>query len=222
MTERSGTDSSEDLIETLRELWLTETDLGFLRQIEPALLARITAEVQAQRDRVETGQRAVYMSMAKTSRFIPNFLLSKLSAGLTPYVLARITEHLEPKTAAALAKLYEPAVVAEIALQLDTQLAAQIATHTDLDTLAAITETLVKKGLSRRLGEISDALDVKMLGKLVDRIDDPERIAAVAAFMTSTSKLSKVAARLDAKMRDAIVEVLRSQGHLAAAKTVSG
>ena len=222
MTERGQVSGAEDLIETLKELWLTDSDLSFLRQIEPSLLTRITHEVKAHHKRVEAGQSALYASMAKTTRFIPNFLLSKLSGGLSPYVLARITEHLEPKTAATLSKSYEPVLLAEISLHLDTQLAAKIATYTDLDTLTTITDTLAKKGLSRRLGEISDALDEKMLGKLVERINNAERIASVAAHMTSTSKLTKVAKSLDAKMRDAVIKVLQSQGHLAVAQSLTG
>lgn len=224
MTERSDTGTSSDSaaqIETLKELWLTDNDLSFLGQVEPSVLSRITAEVSAHNRRVSEGQRALYESMAKTTRYIPNFLLSKLSSGLSPYVLARITEHLEPKNAAALSKSYEPALLAEISLHLDAQLAAQIAAHTDLDTLTTIMDTLAKKGLSRRLGEISDALDEKMLGKLVQRIDNPERIASVAAHMTSSSKLSSVARRLDTKMLQAVVSLLNAQGHVSAAQTLA-
>ena len=120
-----------------------------------------------------------------------------------------------------MSKSYEPALLAEISLHLDAQLAAKIAGYTDIDTLTIITDTLAKKGLSRRLGEISDALDEKMLGKLVDRIADPVRLASVAAHMTSASKLTSVAKRLDNKMLQAVIKVLQSQGHLAAAQSLS-
>ncbi|MDB4989559.1 MAG: hypothetical protein JWN04_4737 [Myxococcaceae bacterium] len=221
MTDESAA-GSEAQIETLKELWLTDTDLSFLHQVEPATLARITSEVKAHSERVQAGQKALYEGMARTTRFIPNFLLAKISGGLSPYVMARITEHLEPKTAASLSKSYEPALLAEISLHLDAQLAAKIASYTDLDTLTLITETLSKKGLSRRLGEISDALDEKMLGKLMDRIADPVRLASVAAHMTATDKLASVAKRLDNKMRQAVITILQSQGHTAAARTITG
>jgi len=208
--------TSDEQIETLKELWLTDSDLSFLKQLEPAALTRITDEVKASSERTAASQRALYESMAKTTRFIPNFLLAKLSGNLSPYVLARITEHLEPKNAAALSKNYEPALLAEISLHLEATLAAKIATYTDLDTLTIITNTLAKKGLSRRLGEISDALEERMLEKLVDRIKDPERIASVAAHMTSASKLSNVARRLDAKMLQAVIRVLEQQGNVSA------
>lgn len=207
----------EEQIQTLKELWLTDSDLSFLREIEPALLARITAEVQANAQRNHEDQRRVYEGMARTTRFIPNFLLGKLSAGMSPYVLARVTEHLEPKAAAALSKAYEPALLAEISLHLSAQLAANIASHTDVDTLTAITSLLAKKGLARRLGEISDALDEQLLGKLVDRIGDPERIAAVAAHMTARDKLASVARKLDGRLLRSVIAVLESQGHDATA-----
>lgn len=203
----------DEQIETLKELWLTDSDLSFLEQLDPDALTRITHEVKAHSQRVQADQSAVFEGMAKTTRFIPNFLLGKLSAGLSPYVLARITEHLEPKNAASLSKSYEPTLLAEISLHLDAQLAAKIASYTDLDTLLIITNTLAKRGLSRRLGEISDALDERMLEKLVARINDPERIASVAAHMTSAAKLSNVARRLDGKMLQAVIRVLTTQGH---------
>lgn len=214
--------TSDEQIETLKELWLTDSDLSFLKQIDPSALERLTAEVKANSERVESNSRALYESMAKTTRFIPNFLLAKLSGNLSPYVLAKITEHLEPKAAAALSKAYEPALLADISLHLDAQFAAKIASYTDIDTLTLITNTLAKKGLSRRLGEISDALEERMLEKLVDRIKDPERIASVAAHMTSATKLANVARRLDAKMLQAVVKVLQSQGHASAAQLLVG
>jgi len=214
--------TSDEQIETLKELWLTDSDLSFLEQLDPDALTRITDEVKAHSKRVQADQSAVFEGMARTTRFIPNFLLGKLSGGLSPYVLARITEHLEPKNAAALSKAYDPALLAEISLHLDAHLAAKIASYTDLDTLTIITNTLAKKGLSRRLGEISDALDERMLEKLVARINDPERIASVAAHMTSASKLANVAKRLDAKMLKAVVQVLTTQGHTTAIQHLVG
>jgi hypothetical protein len=204
-------------IESLKELWLTDSDLSFMREIDPAALARIVDEVKASHERTNASQSALFESMAKTTRFVPNFLLGKLSSGLSPYVLARITMHLEPKNAASLSKSYEPSLLAEISLHLSPQQSAQIASHTDIETLVAITETLARKGLSRRLGEVSDALDDKMLEKLIDRIRDPERLAAVAAHMTRTDKVSKLGARLDSKLRSAVVRVLETQGHRGAA-----
>jgi len=218
MTEQQS--GSGDLIETLKELWLTESDLTFLHDLEPAMLARITSEVQAADQRLKAGQHALFESIAKVTRYIPNFLLSKFSGSLSPYVMAKITEHLEPKEAASLSKLYEPTLLAEISLHLDAKFAAAIASYTDVDTLTIITETLAKKGLSRRLGEISDALDEKLLGKLVERIGDPEKLASVAAHMTSRTKLSNVAKRLDNKARQAVISILQRQGHAAAAQAL--
>lgn len=200
-------------IESLKELWLTDTDLSFLRQLEPSLLGRIVAEVEAHAQRSHEGQRHVYESMARSTRFIPNFLLAKMSANLGPYVLARVTEHLEPKASATLSKAYEPALLAEISLHLPAQLVARIAAHTDVETLAIITNVIAKKGLDRRLGEVSDALDERLLEKLVTKIGDPERIAAVAVHMTALDKLGKVATRLDGTLRRAIVAILHQQGH---------
>jgi hypothetical protein len=208
-------------IESLKEVWLTETDLSFLRDVDPSVLARIVGEVKASDERTQAGLRALYESMAKTTRFVPNFLLGKLSMGLSPYVLARITEHLDPKNAASMSKNYEASLLAEISLHLSAELAAAIAAHTDLDTLTTITEALSKKGLSRRLGEISDLLEDKLLEKLTDRIRDPERLAAVAAYMTRSDKLTRLGRRLDAKLRNAVVSVLQQQGHAGAAQLLT-
>jgi hypothetical protein len=208
-------------IESLKEIWLTETDLSFLRAVDPSILARIVTEAKASEGRTQAGLRALYESMAKTTRYVPNFLLGKLSMNLSPYVLARITEFLEPKNAASLSKSYEPALLAEISLHLSAELAAAIAAHTDIETLVLITEMLGKKGLSRRLGEISDLLEDKMLEKLTDRIKDPERLASVAAYMTRTDKVSKLGRRLDAKLRNAVVSVLQRQGHAGAAQLLT-
>jgi predicted regulator of amino acid metabolism with ACT domain len=211
--------SADAQIETLKELWLTDSDLSFLRELEPSLLARVTAEVKAHSERSEASQRPLYETMAKATRFIPNFVLQKLSGNLPPYVQARVTEHLEPKAAAALAKHMPASMLAEIALHLDSGLVAAVAAHQDLDTLTEITNLISKKGLARKLGEISDALDERMLEKLIKRIGDPEQLASVAAHMTATTKLANIAGRLDKPLLQAVVSLLETRGfaHTAAA-----
>jgi hypothetical protein len=176
-------------VQTLRELWLTDSDLSFLESLEEGVLARLTAEVRAHNARVEASLRPLYETMARATRFIPNFMVQRLGSSLSPYVRARITEHLEPKSAAALAKHIPPEELAEISLHLEAPLVAQIAAHQDVDTLVVITGLLAQKGLVRRLGEISDALDERMLEKVVERMRDPERLAQVAAHMTAMEKL---------------------------------
>lgn len=214
--------SVEAHIETLKELWLTDNDLGFLREVEPTLLARITAEVEAAARRNHDDQRRIYEGMARATRFIPNFVIGKLSGSMSPYVLARVTEYLEPKASAALSRAYDPALVAEISLHMSASAAAAIAAHTEVGALATVTMLLAKKGLVRRLGEVSDALDEQLLEQLVRKIGDPERIASVAAHMTALDKLRSVAQRLDGKLRQAVVRVLEQQGYTATAAAMAG
>lgn len=209
-------------LQTLKELWLTDSDLSFLESLDEGVLARLAAEVKAHSARVEASLRPLYETMARATRFIPNFMVQRLGGSLSPYVRARITEHLEPKSAAALAKHIPPDELAEISLHLEASLVAQIAVHQDVDTLIVITGLIAQKGLARRLGEISDALDERMLEKVVERMRDPERLAQVAAHMTATEKLSRIARRIDRKLRDAVVSRLQSQGHALAAAALGG
>ena len=212
----------DELIEALRELWLSDSDLTFLQQLDPTVLARIHAEVHAHAQRVHEGQRKLYAVLAGATRFIPNFVITRLSTALSPYVLAQVSEHMEPKAAAALAKSFDPHTLGEIVLHIDTQTAARIAVHTDIDMLVQITDSLASKGLNKRLGEVSDALEERMLEKLVLRIKDPERIAAVASHMQELKKLRTVARCLDAKVLQAIIVVLQRAGNSKAAEALRG
>lgn len=212
--------ASRALIEGLKELWVTDNDLSYLEAVDLETLERIHGEVEAHVQRVHDGHRRVYETMARATRFIPNFVLAKLSGGLTPYIMARICENLDPKAAVALSKIYDVHTLAEISIHLDAQLVASIAKLQDLDTLLAVTENLVKKGLFRRLAEVSDALDESILQKMVERIKDPERIAAVASHMQSMTKLSALSQRLPKKLNEAVLGVLRSQGHVLAAEAL--
>jgi len=217
-----NTRTSEELIEALRELWLTDSDLTFLSELDPSVLTRIHLEVHAHARRVHEGQRKLYAVLAGATRFIPNFVITKLSTALSPYVLAQVSEHLEPKAAAGLAKSFEPQLLAEIVLHIDTQTAARIATHTDIDMLVQITDSLANKGLMKRLGEVSDALEERMLEKLVLRIKDPQRIAGVASHMQEFGKLGNLARKLDRKLLQAIIEVLQRGGNSKAAQALKG
>ncbi len=217
-----NTRTSEELIEALRELWLTDNDLTFLGALDPSALARIHAEVHAHARRVHDGQRKLYAVLAGATRFLPNFVITKLSGALSPYVLAQISEHLEPKAAAGLAKAFEPHLLAEIVLHIDTQTAARIATHIDIDMLVQITDSLANKGLMKRLGEVSDALEENMLEKLVLRIKDPRRIAAIAAHMQELGKLGNVARKLDRKLLQSIIDILQRAGNSKAVQAMRG
>jgi hypothetical protein len=202
-----------ELIESLRELWLTDSDLGFLAELDPTVLACIHVEVSAHAQRVHDSQRKLYAVLAGATRFIPNFVIARMSSALSPYVLAQVSEHMEPKAAAGLAKTFDAHVLSEIVLHIDTQTAARIAVHTDLDMLVQITESLANKGLLKRLGEISDALEERVLEKLVVRIHDPERIAAVASHMQELTKLTSIGRRLDRKLVLAIIQALQRAGN---------
>jgi ribosomal protein S8 len=218
----SEPETHDEHIAALREHWLTDGDLAYLRGVDVSLLARIRRDVEAHARRVHDGQRRLYEVMAKATRFIPNFMIVRMSGSLSPYVLAQITEHLEPKTAAGLTKSFDAQLLGDIVVHLETRVAASIASHTDVDTLVQITDILRQKGFVKRLGEVSDALDHRMLEKLVQRIRDPESIAAVAAHMRAHDKLSAVAGRLDAKLRAAVVAVLEKQGHVHAVRAIAG
>lgn len=208
--------SLDDLVEILREHWLTDDDLAFVRAIERPALVRLVREVRAHARRVHADQRSLYAALAATTRLIPNMLVAKLSAGLSPYVLAQVAEHLEAKAAAGLTKIFEPHVLGEIVLHIDAHTAARIAPHMDLGMLLRIVDTLAGKGLTKRLSEIADALDEAMLDKLVQKIEDPARIAAVASHMQQLDKLASVARRLDAGRVAKVSAHLERAGHAAA------
>lgn len=220
MTSPTAPAPHDDLIDALRDVWLTDTDLEFLREVDPVALARIVAEVQAHARRVHEGQRKLYEVLAASTRLVPNFMVVKLAGNLSPYVLAQVSEHLEPKAAAGLTKSFDAHLLGEIVLHIDVGTAARIATHMDLETLVQITESLATKGLHKRLGEVSDALDERMLEKLVLRIKDPARIAAVTSHMHRLDHLARVGRRLDAKLVASVVAVLERGGHGAAANAL--
>lgn len=203
----------DEQVEILRELWLTQSDLSFLREGNADLLAGIAKEVRAHRDRVEESLRPVYESMARATKFIPGFMLNKLGRNMSPYVRARIAECMEPKAAASTTKHIPTDELAEISLHLDAWRVAEIAVYQDIQTLTVITDYIAERGLVRRLGEVSDALDEKLLAKLVDRMPDAERLASIAVHMTAKDKLRRIARRIDKKLRGAVHELLTSRGH---------
>lgn len=206
----------EHAIERLRELWLTDSDLSFLRDVDANTLLRIAGEVARDHARISESQRPLYEAMARATRVIPGFLLAKFSGTLSPYVQARICQCLDAKSAAALARVYEPALLAEISLHLEPGFAAQIAALTQIEPLAAIANVLIARGLWRRLSEIADALAPELLAKLVERIRDPEHVAGVALHMTATEKFGQVLRRLDTRLQRPVIEALERLGGSAA------
>jgi hypothetical protein len=206
--------TADDLLDTLKETWLTESDLEPLRALPPHLLAFVTGEVTAHAERVRESERHIYETLARITRFIPNLVLTRIAGTLSPYASARVAEYLEPKHAAALSKHYEPHYLSEVTLHLDAHAAARIAAHSDIDVLTRINDTLLSRRLYRRMAELSDVLDDRMLVKLAERMRDPEGIASVALHMRVLDKVRTVADHLDRKVLDKVrASLLRREAH---------
>lgn len=202
----------EDLVESLREMWLTDADLGFLLEMDPSHLERVHGEVRGHLERTRAAEARMYEVMAKTTKFVPNFMVHRLGAHLSPHVLAGVTEHMDPKTAAGLSKGFDPELLGEIALFLSTTVTAEVTRHAEIDHVLKVVERMADKQLHHRLGELSDALDAKTLEKLVQRLARVEHIAAVAGHMTDHAKLSRVARTMKPALRSEVERRLRSEG----------
>jgi len=200
------------LIESLREMWLTDSNLDFLRELDPSHLARVHAEVKGHLERTRAAEARMYEVMAKTTKFVPNFMVHRLGAHLSPHVLAGVTEHMDPKTAAGLSKGFEPELLGEIALYLSTTTTAEVTRHSDIDHVLRVIERMADKRLHHRLGELGDALDAKTLEKLVQRLVRVEHIAAVAGHMTDREKLGRVARTMKPSLRAEVESALRRDG----------
>jgi hypothetical protein len=210
----SQNSTADEVLDTLKETWLTENDLSPLRALSDEQLRFVEREVVAHAERQRESERQIYETLAKITRFIPNLVLSRIAGAMSPYASARVAEYLEPKHAAALSKHYEPHYLSEVTLHLDAHAAARIAVHTDIDALTRINDTLLSRGMYRRMAELSDALDDRMLVKLAERMRDPEGIASVALHMRVLDKVRTVARSLDRRILQGVREsLLRRDAH---------
>jgi hypothetical protein len=205
-------DEAGEILEALKEIWVTDTDISALRDMDMQLLRLVQSEVTAHHKRVDASERNIYETIAKVTRFLPNFVLSRMGPQLSPYSTARVATLLDAKHAASLSKNFEPEYLAEVALHLEAKRAGEIAAHTDLDTLHVINEALLKKGLYRRLGELSDHLDDRVLSKLAKRMRNPEGIAAIALHMQVVAKVAAVSGSLDREIEAAVRVLLERHG----------
>ena len=207
------TDPKEDRIESLREIWLTETDLDFLLALELEELDKLLVEVEGHHERNRAAEAHMHKVLAKTTKFLPNAIVGKLGNMLSPQVIAGITEHLDAKNAASLAKRFEPSMLGEITLHLPIAKTAEVARLTDLSHLLEVVRHMADKHLHHRLGELSDALDAGVLEKLVKKLDRAEHLAAIAGHMQDRQKLARVGRAMKSSRRAEVVRILRAEGH---------
>lgn len=210
-----------DYVESLRELWLSEGDLGWLDALDEQTLALLHSEVTEHTRRIDEAQGSVYRVMAGTTKFLPKFVVGKMAQGLDPYVVAQITRYLESKAAGAISKVFEPAFLGEVTLHLDAQKIAEIVRHTDMDVVTTVVEHMGDRGFHHRLGELADTLEPELLNKITHRLGDPERVADIAAEMNNQHNLVEVARSLKPKVLDRIVRVLERRGHETTATLMS-
>ena len=203
--------SKSELVDMIKESLLSDNDLSFLEELNEDGIRNLEKEISEYKKRIEEQQKPIFKTMAVTTKFLPNFMVAKLGQDmLTPYIAAQVTQFLEPKDSAALGRSFAANFLGEVTLYVEPELTSKIARHMRINEVVKIIHAMISKGLFIKLGELSDALDTKLVTELVPQLNSASDIARIMHNMQSIEKIQAVGQRLNSSLFSDVVEELKS------------
>ena len=197
-------------VEMIKEILVSENDLSFLHQAPKEVVQKLHAELQAYIQRTEEAQKPVYRVMAAATKFIPNFFIAKLAQDfLTPYIIAQVTLYLDAKDSANIGKSFPPEYLGKVALYVEPRLTSQIADHMGIGHVQKVVDEMIRLRFYRKLAEVSDYMNERMLIDLVSKINSSNDIAQIAEHMQDEHRLRRVAQTLSPVKKAQIVQYFR-------------
>jgi len=206
--------TKQSLIEEIKETLVTDSDLGFLQDMDEAHLQKIHKELHDYIHRTEEQQKPVFKVMAVATQFIPNFIIAKLAHDyLTPYIIAQVVIYMDPKAAAKIGKSLRIDYMGQVALYANPEITARIGNLMEPQIVAQVVKDLSTKNFNAKLGELADLLDDKMMIEIIKVLRDGRIVGNIAHSMMNQEKILRIVPQMPPEVRSAARAQLQSLGN---------
>ena len=205
--------NSEEVVESIKELLVSEEELEYLKTLDKEVLHKLHAELVAYQHRTEELQKPVYKVMAVATQFIPNFMIAKLAHDfLTPYIIAQVCIHMNPRDAAKIGRSLRTDYMGEVAVYGDPVVTARIGDVMDPQLITDVVRQMAIRNFYNKLGELADLMQERVMTQVIQRLRDPIVTAKIVEYMSDEEKVVRLSRDWPRDLKPQLIEEIRNLG----------
>jgi hypothetical protein len=129
---------------------------------------------------IQDGQKDIFITIAKVSRFMPNFLNAKVSMDiLGPIITANLSYYLSAKEAIAIASHFSTKFFADVVEHLVPEKISEMISLTPFDQMRKVVNELILRGNFFIIGSLIDYTPLSSVEKIAKAIPNPEHLIMI-------------------------------------------
>lgn len=158
-------------------LGLQDSEFPFLEKLNAEELYSLKSQVL---HTVQSGQKEIFTTMAKVSRYMPNFLNAKVSQDiLGPIITANLSYFLPAKEAIGIATHFTIPFFTDVIEHLIPEKISEMIALTPIDIMKRAVGELIRRKKFFVIGSLMDYTPIASVDKIARGIDDPEHLIRI-------------------------------------------
>jgi hypothetical protein len=129
---------------------------------------------------MQDGQKEIFQTIAKVSRFMPNFLNAKVSHDiLGPQITANLSYFLTPREAISIASHFSTSFFSDIIEHLVPERISEMIALTPFDQMRKAVNELIQRGNFFVIGSLIDFTPIESVDKIARGIPSPDHLIQI-------------------------------------------
>jgi hypothetical protein len=155
-------------------LGITTNDFPFLERLDAEEISQLKNQILLS---MQNGQREIFVTIAKVSRYMPNFLNAKVSQDiLGPQITANLSYFLTAKEAIGIAGYFPTSFFTDVIEHLIPEKISEMIGLTPFDQMRKAVNELITRKNYFVIGSLMDYTPLESVDKIARGIDDPEHL----------------------------------------------
>jgi hypothetical protein len=171
-------------------LGLNVSEFEFLSKLDTKELSLLKNQVLSS---MQDGQKEIFQTIAKVSRFMPNFLNAKVSHDiLGPHITANLAYFLEPKEAISIASHFSTSFFADVIEHLVPERINEMIALTPFERMRNAVNELIRRENFFVIGSLIDYTPIESVGKIAKGLNNPEYLIRITYNCQDKSRVLKL------------------------------
>lgn len=166
------------------------SEYEFLSKLETNELSLLKNQVLSS---MQDGQREIFQTIAKVSRFMPNFLNAKVSHDiLGANITANLSYFLDPKEAIGIASHFSTSFFADVIEHLVPERISDMIALAPFDQMRKAVNELIRRENFFVIGSLIDYTPIDSVGKIAKGLNNPEYLIRITYNCQDKSRVLKL------------------------------
>ncbi|MCC5815850.1 MAG: hypothetical protein JJT78_13940 [Leptospira sp.] len=158
-------------------LGLPTSEFSFLSKLDVEELALLKNQILTS---MQDGQKEIFQTIAKVSRFMPNFLNAKVSHDiLGPQITANLSYFLAPKEAISIASHFSTSFFSDIIEHLVPERISEMIALTPFDQMRKAVNELIRRENFFVIGSLMDYTPIESVDRIARNIPNPDHLIQI-------------------------------------------